>query len=381
MSTSHCQTLCEPLVSYHHKLTGRGREKRRFYLTLVVATVCILAAVCTAILIVNSNMLHYPSFELRSLVSTKKIVAISPLLEQAALHPNFQSVIEPQSGVASDRDRNYLLLIIVDSDPDAVGERMTARNSWIEFAKSFEDDVLVRFAIAASNSEISAQDLDRLIAENQLHQDMLIFRHMSALPESEVILFEMIWAEYNIAYSFLMKTRDNFYLHLPKILQEVEQLDRAKSNVYWGYFEGHRSPQFDGQKHKEPEWFLCDTYIRFAHSGAYVLSQNLVKRLVSQVLFLHPYVNEDVAMGTWLSPYDDIEWKHDVRFDSEIGNTRGCSSSFLVFQGSRNLDLNIVHQHIAMGEKNLICNVEHVSSTYWYDFNTLPSHCCRDVSM
>ena len=165
------------------------------------------------------------------------------------------------------------------------------------------------------------------------------------------------------------------YVNLPLLMSEVvTNLKSRSSNAYLGYFEGNKDPK-DSGKLEEPGWFLCDQFIRYAHSGGYIISEVLVKRLLQQAKYLHPYNNEDVALGTWLSPFNDIDWIHEVRFDTELGHPRGCKDTNLIFETKNYADMVVVHhKHIQQGK---YCDREYDEiKTYKYNFDTLPSQCC-----
>ena len=141
-------------------------------------------------------------------------------------------------------------------------------------------------------------------------------------------MLELVWAMRARTFSYLLKTRDCMYVRLEPLMKEVVQnLLETHANAYLGYFQGKEKPkQRHSTKLAEPDWYLCDSFIRFAHSGGYILSRKLVDRLHFQVAILYPYNNEDVSLGTWLSPYDDVSWTHSIRFDTEIGRSRGCGT-------------------------------------------------------
>ena len=157
---------------------------------------------------------------------------------------------------------------------------------------------------------------------------------------------------------------------------ELQQYDPHSTNLYWGYFEGNRfSKERWKGKHDEPDWFLCSKFIRFAHSGGYVISQSLVQRLVGAADYLHLYQNEDIALATWVAPFGDVMWKHDVRFDTDPGQSRGCQNSFLIFPINSHGDM--LHRHQRLAENNHVCRREHfLLQSHSYDFSVLPSYCC-----
>ena len=170
-----------------------------------------------------------------------------------------------------------------------------------------------------------------------------------------------------------------YYVRLDEILHSLQPHDPATSSLYWGYFEAnrHAKQRWTG-KHWEPDWFLCSKFIRFAHSGGYVISQTLVQRLVRSAHYLQLYMNEDIAVATWLSPFGDVTWKHDVRFDTDPGQSRGCQNTFLVFPVNSYGDMIVRHQRLRDSHK--VCRKEHfLLRPHTFDFSVVPSQCCHSL--
>ena len=170
-----------------------------------------------------------------------------------------------------------------------------------------------------------------------------------------------------------------FYVRLEDIVDELHGTFPPQSNLYWGYFEGSRGARHRWRgKHPEPDWFLCDRFIRFAHSGGYIISQALAQRLVRAADYLQLYANEDIAMATWLSPFRDVTWQHDVRFDTDPGQSRGCQDSFLIFPVDSPRDMLGRHQRLV--DSGRVCRKEHhLIRPHAFDFSVPPSKCCHEL--
>ena len=79
--------------------------------------------------------------------------------------------------------------------------------------------------------------------------------------------------------------------------------DSVFTGLYWGYFDG-RAPVITNPKKKwhETSYPLCDKYIPYALGGGYVVAQDLVHFVADNADKLQMFLNEDVALGTWLAP-------------------------------------------------------------------------------
>ena len=271
------------------------------------------------------------------------------------------------------KKRKVDLLILVHSLPKSSSARNTVRQTWMKTALP---GVQIFFVIPARSA--SANLMDKITEESIDHEDMVMFLDGPVLPESEMLLLEFQWAKRTMQFSYFMKMRDSMYVRMEALVNNVlHKLKETDSNAYLGYFQAQQSPREKGtSKHPEPDWFLCDDFIRFAHSGGYILSAKLVDRLSAQATVLYPYNNEDVALGTWLSPYNDIDWVHDIRFDTELGKKRGCRNDWIVFPSS---DMVIQHKRLLTGGG--VCLVEYEDiETYTFNFDTYPSKCCNAVT-
>ena len=235
-------------------------------------------------------------------------------------------------------------------------------------------NVIVRFMIPVRG--LSYESLTALTSESVAHKDMATFLEVSEYPQSEKLLYEFLWSEQNVRYNYIMKTREDYYVRIEELLHDVRRIKKHR-NVYWGYFEAQKGPGHSG-KHPEPEWFLCDQFVRYAHSGGYIISRDLVRRVIGQAEYLQLYNNEDVGLAIWLSPYSDVEWRHDTRFDTEIGNSRGCQNSFVVFPTENALEMVAKHKRLLdVGE---ICEKEfELTPAYSFNFDVAPAKCCSPL--
>ena len=318
--------------------------------------------------IFSANVKTVSSFDVKSYSSPIK----DSLLSESVLASR---VIDCTSFAGGKTERAAVdLLVLVHSNPDFTSEtRNKVRMSWM---MSTPSGVKVVFVIPAKGR--SSATINELRRECKNYKDMVVFLDGPLLPESEFMLLQLAWASQgHMDFQYLLKTRDFMYVNLPKMMTDlIQELKRKKSNSYLGYFRGDmKTRDKKSKKHAEPNWILCDRYIRFAHSSGYILSRELVHRLHSQSTFLYPYNNEDIAMATWLSPYKDVDWHHDIRFNTEIGHNRGCRNNWLVFQST-----NLVTHHQMLQDSGKICAQEwQETQTYSYNFEMPPSNCCTVV--
>ena len=335
-----------------------------------------IAAVLIMIKAASSDVNHKPPvYYTQTYVSASPVKYLSPGIMEAILN---QTAMEARviDFTSTGRERVLDLLVLVHSHPDSSTHKRNAiRESW---KKDIPHRVEVVFVVPAHNIPVSTLDVLRM--ESMRYRDMVVFLDAPLIPESESLLLELAWClqRKNIKFEYLLKTRDSVYVRLHELMNELlQKLSNSESNSYLGYFQGKQSSRDKThKKHHEHGWFLCEKYIRFAHSGGYILSSKLIQRLYSQATYLYPYNNEDVALGTWLSPFKDVDWHHDIRFDTDLGHSRGCRNNWLVFQSE-----NFSMQHKLLQNTGKVCLSEREQEkTYNYNFSVYPSKCCTPVS-
>jgi galactosylxylosylprotein 3-beta-galactosyltransferase len=307
-----------------------------------------------------------------SLTSSHPVRPMSAKVMDSIMDPSHMYHRTIDNTATSDDTTELDLLVLVHSLPGNRSARDAIRDTWM---KDTPDSVEVLFVVPAQGMDVST--LEAVKQESKTHQDMVVFLDSPVIPESEALMLELVWSVRSRKFAYMLKTRDSMYVRLDALINEVVKgLLITRSNAYLGYFQGHQIPnQKDSTKHPEPTWFLCDKFIRFAHSGGYILSKKLVNRLESQVSMLYPYNNEDVSMATWLSPYADIDWVHSIQFDTEVGKPRGCKNNLIVFPST-----DMLKQHNRLLNSGNVCLLEHETlQTYRYNFDAFPSQCCNSV--
>lgn len=377
MSTrSEAPSNFEKLTPHSTTLTTCRQSLRNLEPRKIARACCLILSMMfitgmVALSVVWSGILE-ENVPLKSLSSVYEVKPVSRRLLQVLKTPDTPQVIyhvNTTTCIGADCVHNtepIVLLVLVESLPTSHDVRMAIRHSWMQYLSS----VLVRFVIPGKG--LPEETVKQLTEESATFKDLIVFLDAKELPQSEKLLYEFAWAEQAINYLYLMKTSEHFYVRTKELVEELRKI-QSNTMVYWGYFEGRRKPTDEG-KHPEPDWFLCDTFIRYAHVGGYIVSRPVVKRLLSVAEYLQLYNNEDVAIGTWLSPYKDITWKHDVLFDTEIGVSRGCKNSFVVFPTNGSRDMASRHQRLT--ETGRHCLGPETESGYEYNFNQLPAKCC-----
>lgn len=263
----------------------------------------------------------------------------------------------------------YLLVVMVLSSLKGRDRRDAIRQTW---AKGHEERVLVRFALGTEG--VAAKDLEDIKAEEAAHHDLLL---LPGLRESysnltRKVLVGIAALDAQFEFSFLLKCDDDTFLMLDTIASELGQRS-DKHSLYWGFFDGRAHVKRNG-KWAEKDWFLCDRYLPYALGGGYVLSHDLIRRVIANSDGLTLYNSEDVSMGVWLSSYD-AERRHDVRFNTEFVS-RGCRNSYIVSH-KQSVDDMLAKQR-SLESRGVQCEREYQTRlSYVYNWSTDPTKCCE----
>ena len=273
---------------------------------------------------------------------------------------------------------NLLLVMVLSSygnekRRDAI--RQSWRNSYVEKGKQFP----VRFVVGTLLLNSSATE--QLVTENKKHNDLLLFHDLLDVYRNltRKVLQMFIWVDHHMNYSYLLKIDDDTFARLDSIESELRERKSTKA-LYWGYFIGDHEPTSEG-KWEEHNWFLSEKYLPYALGGGYVLSADLVRRIVVNSDALSLYISEDVSVGTWTSAFD-IERKHDARFQTEWQRAQAeakdhnCDNRCLVVN---ELSVEkILEKHRNMASIGVLCKREKVREAphRCYRWNVPPSHCC-----
>ena len=233
-------------------------------------------------------------------------------------------------------------------------------------------DVLIKFALGIEG--LSPSKKKELSFEEATHQDMLLLPNLqeSYSNLTRKVLLSFIMLDSLFKFSYMMKCDDDSFVLLETILKELSERS-SKRSFYWGFFDGRAHVKRRG-KWVEKKWFLCDRYLPYALGGGYILSHDLVQRIVNNADGLVLYNSEDVSVGVWLSPYD-AERKHDIRFNTEFVS-RGCRNSYLVSHKQSIKDM--LSKKKLLTERGMQCEREfQTRMSYIYNWTCEPTKCCE----
>lgn len=259
------------------------------------------------------------------------------------------------------------LLVAVQSYPRELEWRQAVRHTW---AQKLTSSVALVFVIPGKNT--SSTTMEAILKESRTHNDVVIFTDLHHSTPGSVQLLSYLHMSHRLyKFKHLLRTHAHFYVNVEKLMKKLKGY---RGPLYTGYFIGNEN--IDTKK--DPSWFLCPTYVPHAHSGAYVVSADVVERILRHYSYLNYYVNEGASLGLWLSPYIDIDTRHDADFDSQLTGSRGCSPSLVTHFIAKPEDMSVLHGHILKGTDSCRYAFEK-QLNYFYNWSSLPHECCKSV--
>ena len=183
-----------------------------------------------------------------------------------------------------------------------------------------------RFVLGGSG--INPDKLHQLEIESSKHQDMIILPTVtdSIYTLTQRTLYGLTYTYEHFKFDYILKCDDDDFIDVLRLATELHKRP-SKGHFYWGAFRGHAPILYWGA-YREINWSICSTYLPYTYGGGYILSRDLIQLLVESEPYLKHYRSEDVAVGTWLAPYN-FERKHDSRFNTRIF-VKGCKWLYLV---------------------------------------------------
>lgn len=220
---------------------------------------------------------------------------------------NYQQLTSVQLLKVSDNNGTFdlwfstFLLILVPIRPFDIHSRQLVRNTWF---KGFENssDVAMRFVMGGKS--MGPDKHFELSEENGTYGDIILIDTVesgSALTNKTLGLIN--WAHRHVQFSYLMKCDDDTYVFVNNMITELRQRPTT-TKLYYGKMLRNSPPIRGKYKWADNEWDLSPVFLPFAMGGGYVLSHDLVAILSEATPKLKWHVNEDTAIGAWISAFD-----------------------------------------------------------------------------
>lgn len=335
-------------------------------------------------------------------------------------------------------DQNYLLLVLALTAPQNFDQRNAMRESWLSLrprqfnGSEYQKDVIfvpqvqqnsflelettdqqrkhlqsfekwqtsafvpnvkvpkmkIKHLFAVGTLGLERAVLSEIKSEQRVYSDLLLLDDLKDSYKN--LTLKVIKAMKKVEqttpnYKYLLKCDDDSYVKLDLLTQDLiqyqsklkamQQKKQTHDNLelYWGFFNGRANIKKAGQW-QEINYNVCDRYLPYALGGGYVISKNLTKFIADFGDSLSRFNSEDISVGTWLTPFNNIHRRHDVRFDTAY-MPRKCKDYHIVLHKRTPKDMRaIFNGDLCSSEVTYDSNKRPVE--YFYDWSQSPVKCC-----
>ena len=217
---------------------------------------------------------------------------------------------QPKRINTSDMWFSTFLLIVVPTRPLDKDSRQLIRDTWFEGFNNSQD-VALRFIVGTKAMEYDKQV--KLIEENGTFGDIVFVNSkedFTALTNKTLAFIN--WAHHHVKFSYLLKCDDDTFVFVKNMIVELKKRPTT-TKLYYGIMHENKRPILGKQKWADNNWNLGSYFLPYAVGGGYILSHDLVSFLSQQSPHLMWHINEDTAVGAWVSVLD-----HEQRSDGKF---------------------------------------------------------------
>ena len=292
------------------------------------------------------GMIFYPRWKSTDTVNCSGPIATNVSESTQSLMVDDDTTNEDDSDVWF----STFLLILVPIRPSDIYARHLIRTTWFENFDNSTEDVVLRYAVG--NRTMDADKRFELTEENGTYGDIIFVdsaEDVAALTNKTLALLK--WANSHVNFSYFMKCDDDTYVFIDNMLDELRKR-QTTTKLYFGKFLENGPIVRGNYKWADNDWDLGPVYLPFAMGGGYILSHDLVAALSENSHRLKWHINEDTAIGSWLSAFD-YERRSDFRFcflyKGHVKSLEECTAPYLailLFGFSREeLKMHFNHYH------------------------------------
>lgn len=193
--------------------------------------------------------------------------------------------------ICPDSGETIKLLIIITSAPVHRDARLAIRQTWGHFGS--RRDIAIAFLVGAAGQSMD----DAIAAENYMYNDIIRGRFVDSYNNLTLKTISMLeWVDENCPRaSFILKTDDDMFINVPKLLQFTEKKHADKRTIYgrlakkWKPIRNKKSKYYVSLEQYKPAIFP-----QFTTGPAYLLTSDCVKDLFNKALNLTYLKLEDV---------------------------------------------------------------------------------------
>ena len=203
--------------------------------------------------------------------------------------------------------QTFFILILVVSAPDNIGRRNSIRKTW---ASDPSMNLRWKTMFLIGQAKDSTQE-EYLKAENFMYNDLLRGSHRDTYQNLTLkTVMGLEWAAKYCDFQFLFKTDDDVFVNPYRLMDYLEKPDTPKTNLYLGFLRHNARPLRNGKYAVSMEAYNKTIYPDFCLGVGYVLSSDLVLKMVEIFDPKKPLRLEDVYTGILAARLGGIVARH-----------------------------------------------------------------------
>ena len=208
--------------------------------------------------------------------------------------------------------QKVFLLILVATASNNIQRRNVIRKTW---ASDPSMDIRWKTMFLLGQAKDSTQE-EYLEAERLIYNDLLRGAQRDTyLNLTLKIQMGLEWAAKYCDFQFLLKTDDDVFVNPYRLMDYLGNPDTPKTKLYLGFVRRNVRPMRGGGKNSvTKEEYNKTRYPAFCGGVGYVLSSDLVPKMVQMFDAKKPLKNEDVYIGTLVERLEGTDVRHHQGF-------------------------------------------------------------------
>lgn len=216
----------------------------------------------------------------------------SNAINRSLLFPQFHKVNLIKFPKCKER---YKLIILVQSRISHFSQRMVIRNTWGKQPPSDKYKWKTFFLVARSKY---AQDSSLLLKEYEEFDDLILgdlYEDFYTLSLKVEMGFE--WSVKNCKYHYLLKGDDDIFINTPTLFEYLNEKTTPKTKLYTGYVQFFANVLRNGRYGVPVEEYPKKIYPRYCSGGGFVVSNDVVEKMVTNIHNVVPMKIDDAYVG------------------------------------------------------------------------------------
>jgi len=194
-------------------------------------------------------------------------------------------------------DTRYSVIVMVSSAPNHTAERNMIRQTWGTRQK-FEKYLPTWKTFFVIGQQGNASVANDVIQENKDHGDLILGdfqEHFYNLSLKVQVGFE--WSVKYCHYTYLLKTDDDVFVNMGNLFRFLGQSNVTRMELYAGNIIYKARPQRKGKYAVTEEEYSRPVYPRYASGGGFVVSRDVVERMIPHFNVYDPFKIDDAYIG------------------------------------------------------------------------------------